>query len=424
MSKEAKNEGLSEEAKRKAEYFEHMSYYRYNGPAGGLTTWNMENGFLEARVRGFRSGFLTPTEYKQLMQCNTLDELKLALTDTDYGQWITTVSKGIDEKHSEYGKKLFDACQEKFLSEFEYLRMNATGILQTFLDMITYGPMINNFCQLIIAIQKSSDHKAVMKVIKNSDPVGAYPHLASIVAFDKDDPTTELFDSLLVDTPVAKYFWQYFLPEMSADDEKRDDAGALKKLTTEVELDVMMSTLQKYLLEDMYSYCREIGGETFPVMKELLEFEADRMTVNVTVNSFGTPLNEQDCIDHERKNLFPNFGQLYPDGHHILSGFGGKQGVRDFQTLGSEFKTKNLRFGEFLQENPAVFVNAMKQAEAKMYAHGFDSQSHFGCFYAFYKLKMIELSNLKLILDTLSQKNLDMRERRELFKDVTFIFDE
>ena len=64
--KEQKNEGLSEEAKRKAEYFEHMSYYRYNGPAGGLSTWNMENGFLEARVRGFRSGFLTGAEYKQV----------------------------------------------------------------------------------------------------------------------------------------------------------------------------------------------------------------------------------------------------------------------------------------------------------------------------------------------------------------------
>jgi len=108
---ERKNEGgLSEEAKRKAEYFEHMSYYRFNGPAGGLSTWNMENGYLEARVRGFRSGFLTGGEYKQLMQCNTLDEVKLALTDTDYGQWITTVSKGVEEKNDIYSKKLSDAC--------------------------------------------------------------------------------------------------------------------------------------------------------------------------------------------------------------------------------------------------------------------------------------------------------------------------
>eukprot|EP00467_Chlorarachnion_reptans_P004346 CAMPEP_0114512332 /NCGR_PEP_ID=MMETSP0109-20121206/14917_1 /TAXON_ID=29199 /ORGANISM="Chlorarachnion reptans, Strain CCCM449" /LENGTH=508 /DNA_ID=CAMNT_0001692005 /DNA_START=75 /DNA_END=1602 /DNA_ORIENTATION=- len=423
MSKaDQKGEGLSEEAKRKAEYFEHMSYYRFNGPAGGLSTWNMEYGYLEARVRGFRSGFLTGAEYKQLMQCNSLDELKLALTDTDYGQWITTVSRGVDEKMDIYSKKLMDACQKKFLSEFEYLRMNATGILQTFLDMITYGPMINNFCKLIIAIQKTDEPQEVVKALKNADPLGAYPHLNSIVAFDKqDDLLTDLFDTLLVDTPVSKYFWQYFLPELNGDDEKKDDAGALKKFTLEVELDVMMNMLQKYLLEDMYNYSREIGGETWAIMKELLEFEADRRTVNVTVNSFGTPLNEPDRHDYERKMLYPNFGELYPDGHSLLAGYG-KPGISDFATMGNEFKSKTLRFAPLLQDEEN-FVYAMRQEEAKVFAKGFDSQSHFGCFYAYYKLKMIELRNLKLIFDTISQPR-DIETRRGLFKSVTPIFED
>jgi len=419
-----KNEGgLSEEAKRKAEYFEHMSYYRFNGPAGGLSTWNMENGYLEARVRGFRSGFLTGGEYKQLMQCNTLDEVKLALTDTDYGQWITTVSKGVEEKNDIYSKKLSDACHKKFLEEFEYLRMNATGVMQTFLDMITYEPMINNFCKLIIAIQKTDEPEEVVKAIRESDPLGAYPHLNSIVAFDKqDDLLTDLFDSLLIDTPVSKYFWQYFLPELSSEDEKKDDAGALRKFTTEVELDVMMNMLQKYLLEDFYHYSREIGGETWEVMKELLEFEADRRTVNVTVNSFGTPLNEPDRHDYERKMLYPNFGTLYPDGQTILSGYGPKPGVSDFQTLGTEFKSKSVRFATILQDEEN-FVYGMRQEAAKMYAKGFEGQSHYGCFYAFYKLKMIELRNLKLIFDTISQPR-TAEERRALFKSVTPLFED
>mmetsp|Transcript_10869 Transcript_10869/g.19897 ORF Transcript_10869/g.19897 Transcript_10869/m.19897 type:complete len:425 (+) Transcript_10869:129-1403(+) len=418
-----KNEGLSEEAKRKAEYFEHMSYYRYNGPAGGLSTWNMENGFLEARVRGFRSGFLTGAEYKQLMQCNTLDELKLALTDTDYGAFVTTVARNSEEKMDLYAKRLFDACQSKFLGEFEYLRMNATGILQTFLDMITYGPMINNFCKLIIAIQKTDEPAEVEKAIRNADPIGAYPHLNSIIAFDKkDDLIVDLFDSLLVDTPVSKYFWQYFLPEMTDEDEKKDEAHALRKFTTEVELDIMMNMLQKYLLEDMYNYSREIGGETWVVMKELLDFEADRRTLNVTYNSFGTPLNEPDRHDYERKMLYPNFGTLYPDGQTILSGYGPKPGISDFATLGNEFKSKNMRFAGLLQDEEN-FVYGLRQLEAKVYSMGFDSQSHFGCFYSFYKLKLIELRNLKLIFDTISQPR-DVEERRSLFKSVTPIFEE
>mmetsp|Transcript_11831 Transcript_11831/g.16525 ORF Transcript_11831/g.16525 Transcript_11831/m.16525 type:complete len:429 (+) Transcript_11831:100-1386(+) len=420
-----KHEGLSEEARRKAEYFEHMSYYRFNGPAGGLTTWNMENGFLEARVRGFRSGFLTETEYKQLMQCNTLDEVKLALTDTDYGAWITTVSKGVDEKNDDYAAKLMDACKKKFLSEFEYLRMNATGILQTFLDMITYEPMINNFCKLIIAIQKTGNPEEVVKALQDSDPLGAYPHLNSIVAFDKQgDPLnllTDLFDTLLVDTPVSKYFWQYFLPEMTIDDEKKDDAGTLRRFTAEVDLNIMMNMVQKYLLEDLYYYSREIGGETWAVMKELLEFEADRRTVNVTVNSFGTQLNEPDRHDYERKMLYPNFGTLYPDGQTILSGYGPKPGVSDFQTLGNEFKSKTLRFASILQDKND-FDYAMRREEARMYAKGFEGQGHFGCFWAFFKLKEIELANLKVIFGTMVNPP-EVDVRRDLFKSVVPIFE-
>jgi V-type H+-transporting ATPase subunit d len=41
--------------------------------AGGITTFNIEHGFAEAVVRGFRSGFLTDYDYHHLTQCETLD---------------------------------------------------------------------------------------------------------------------------------------------------------------------------------------------------------------------------------------------------------------------------------------------------------------------------------------------------------------
>lgn len=41
--------------------------------AGGITTFNIEHGFAEAVVRGFRSGFLTDYDYHHLSQCETLD---------------------------------------------------------------------------------------------------------------------------------------------------------------------------------------------------------------------------------------------------------------------------------------------------------------------------------------------------------------
>lgn len=35
--------------------------------------FNIDNGFLEGVVRGFRSGILTQTQYLNLTQCETLD---------------------------------------------------------------------------------------------------------------------------------------------------------------------------------------------------------------------------------------------------------------------------------------------------------------------------------------------------------------
>jgi len=40
---------------------------------GGLATFNILHGFTEAIVRGFRSSFLTDTDYHHLTQCETLE---------------------------------------------------------------------------------------------------------------------------------------------------------------------------------------------------------------------------------------------------------------------------------------------------------------------------------------------------------------
>ena len=44
-----------------------------NVSVGGLSTFNMQHGFVEGLVRGFRSGFLTDSDYHHLTQCETLE---------------------------------------------------------------------------------------------------------------------------------------------------------------------------------------------------------------------------------------------------------------------------------------------------------------------------------------------------------------
>ena len=49
-----------------------MTTFR-NTETGGLATFNMQHGFAEALIRGFRSGFLQDSDYHHLTQCETLE---------------------------------------------------------------------------------------------------------------------------------------------------------------------------------------------------------------------------------------------------------------------------------------------------------------------------------------------------------------
>ena len=40
---------------------------------GGMETFNMQHGFVEALIRGFRSGFLQDDTYHHLTQCENLE---------------------------------------------------------------------------------------------------------------------------------------------------------------------------------------------------------------------------------------------------------------------------------------------------------------------------------------------------------------
>ena len=58
----------------------------------GDLVFNIDNGYLEGLVRGFRSGILTRGDYLNLIQCETLEDLKLHLQSTDYGNFLSNVA--------------------------------------------------------------------------------------------------------------------------------------------------------------------------------------------------------------------------------------------------------------------------------------------------------------------------------------------
>jgi V-type H+-transporting ATPase subunit d len=61
---------------------------------------------------------------------------------------------------------------------------------------------------------------------------------------------------------------------------------------------------------------------TGEIMSEILNFEADRRAINITINSFGTELNKE-----QRRKLYPEMGKLYPEGMLMLSRADDLEGV-------------------------------------------------------------------------------------------------
>lgn len=56
------------------------------GKPGDMTTFNILHGYPEALIRGFRNSFLLDSDYHHLTQCESLEDVKLNLTESDYAE--------------------------------------------------------------------------------------------------------------------------------------------------------------------------------------------------------------------------------------------------------------------------------------------------------------------------------------------------
>jgi len=359
---------------------------------GGLMSFNVEHGFLEAIVRGYRSGLLQEFEYRQLCQCDNLDDVKLALGDTDYCNVLQNVNKLTPDV-------ILDRCTDKFIAEFEYLRTCAMGPLRTFLDFITYEHLIQNISYVITSLIKGADAETLLA---KCHPLGRSPHLKAIMTFENfenADGLVELYRTVLVDTPVARYFEKYFNSEIKDYTQPSRD---IQRVYNEVEIDIITNMIQKHWLEDFYNFTQQYcGGTTGEIMRDLLEFEADRRAISITINSFGTNLNEPYKRDAERKSLYCNFGKLYPEA--TMDKF---SKVGDMNQLAGElerYKTYHNLWRKS-QEGGRSFNDLMYQEEVRLNLLAFEQQSHFACFYGWVALKKQELRNLKWILACINQR--------------------
>ncbi|RCN30111.1 hypothetical protein ANCCAN_24120, partial [Ancylostoma caninum] len=77
----------------------------------------------------------------------------------------------------------------------------------------------------------------------------------------------ELYNAVLVDTPLANYFVDC-INEQDLD---------------EMNVELIRNTLYKAYIEDFYKFCKKLGGTTAEVMCEILAFKADRRSIIITI---------------------------------------------------------------------------------------------------------------------------------------------
>lgn len=307
---------------------------------------------------------------------NDVIDLKIHLQTTAYGDFLD------NEPSPLAATTIGERATGKMVEEFDYLRACAVEPLSTFLEYIRYGYMIDNVVLLISGTIHEREPEALKAKLH---PLGIFEGINSI---QSSGTLSELYDDILVETPLAPYIQGC----LSVED------------LNEMNIEIIRNTLFKAYLEDFAAFCEKMGGVTGESMLEILTFEADRRSINITLNSFGTELQRD-----ERFKLYPSLGLLYPEG---LERFKRTEDAEQVRTVIESYPAYRELFSEAniggnAGDDDKTLEDAFVDHEVKLNRLAFTRQGAYSAFYSYFKLKEQEIRYIVWIAECILQGRKD-----------------
>ncbi|KAL0248629.1 hypothetical protein GEMRC1_003863 [Eukaryota sp. GEM-RC1] len=336
--------------------------------------YNSNFGFLDALVRGKIGHLLTAKDYSSLCECSSISDLRIHLSHSEYPE-LRNESSDLDVG------RFRDVLMTNYVSAFHFIKSTSTSLLSQFLDYCTYGYMIDN---ITLIIQGSLRGSNLEKLIHKCHPLGLFKNLNLVAAASTPE---EVYRMVLIDTPLAGYFEQCIT------------ATALNDL----HIEIIRNTLYKCYLEDFHRFVStklsKVAGAS---LLNMLEFEADRRKISITLNSLTTDLTRD-----ERVQLFPDIGRLSPQSIKALRQASSvvevEQAVR-----GTSYESM-LKTSQSSQD--LTMDDLFYRSEIMMCKNSCLAPFNFSVFYSWMRMKEQEIRNLVWIFQCIDQNQIAKIQR-------------
>ena len=355
-----------------------------------LVFFNVDDGYSEALLRGFRKSILGEQQYTALRNSGSLKDFKSVLIDTDYSDYV----KEYTETDTSALKMLL---KKKLADEIDQVQSVAGPELDKFIEMIRHKYMIDNVINIIEGIKNKTDKNVIES---RNEPLGYLKEISGLLKLDYKK-IEDLYEDVLIDTEVGVYFSKFLEEVLSASDNK--NVATINNFLQALKPEEIKNYLKKIWLEYFYHFCKTLNPTTAEIMEDLLKYEADCQTIQIVYNSLA--YNNQ-FQEEERKKVIPYFGFLYPETTTQLIKCNSLEQLKqilqpfpDYYELVKEIPDPK-KLDEFgLQSGLKTLDDLMFKESMKRYSIAFEQQFHFACFYAYIKIKEQEIKNIMLLAD-------------------------